>query len=104
MAGVRDMFTLSSLPRHQQFVFSLKEFLLFCHSYKGILRKCLQKYAPCFLCKAFLLSFYIYFSSLVHNRVPSDPLAPLELKDPPACRVCPEKEEVLAFPDPKGTE
>lgn len=38
------------------------------------------------------------------NREPSGPLVALELKDPPACRVCLEREEVLAFLDPRETE
>lgn len=40
----------------------------------------------------------------VHNREPLVLPAPLELKDPPGCRVCPEREEALAFLDPKETE
>lgn len=38
------------------------------------------------------------------NREPSGLLGALELKDPPACRECLEKEEVLAFLDPRETE
>lgn len=41
---------------------------------------------------------------LLHNREPSVLLVPLELRDPPACRVCLVKEEVPAFLDPKETE
>lgn len=44
----------------------------------------------------------VYFCCV--NREPSGLLVPLELKDPPDCRVCLEKEEVLAFLDPRETE
>ena len=37
-------------------------------------------------------------------REPSVLLVAPELKDPPACRVCLEREEALAFLDPKETE
>lgn len=105
MTGMRAAFILSCLRSHQQFVFYF--YRNFCSSALNI--RVYYKYAPCvpvkFIpVKAFLLYFYIYFSSLVHNREPLDLLAPLELKDPPACRVCLEKEELLAFLDPKETE
>lgn len=42
--------------------------------------------------------------SALANREPSGPLVALEHRDPPACRECLEKEEALAFLDPRETE
>lgn len=36
-------------------------------------------------------------------REPLDRVVPEELRDPPVCKACLEREEVLAFPDPRET-
>lgn len=52
-----------------------------------------------YLCQANRLTLF-----LLCNREPSDLPVLAEPKDPPACRVCPEREALLAFLDPKETE